>query len=92
MAIIRKSQIESTEEQKEGTLVLEFNNGDFQALSDTVKRLGFKDEESMLRFALAVLKQSATRSLSVTDTSGKAVSFNPSSTLLKSETTVDESI
>ena len=82
MAIVRQTvAVPAPENPIELGLII--NNGDFQALKKTVERLGFKDEESMLRFALAVLAQSATRSLKVTDTNGKEVTLNPSETLLK---------
>ncbi len=82
MAIVRQS-VPAPAPENSIELGLTINNGDFQALKKTVERLGFKDEESMFRFALAVLAQSATRSLKVTDTNGKEVTLNPSETLLK---------
>ena len=60
----------------------EINNGDFQILQQSVTRLGFKDGGSLLRFVLAVIGQSATRSLKITDTNGKEVPLNPSPALL----------
>lgn len=78
MAIIR-----STQQLNEGELNLVINNGDYVALQETVKRLGFKDEESMLRFALAVLSRSATRSISITDQNGAKISLNPNEGLLE---------
>ena len=77
MAIIR-----SNSEVDEGTLPLTFNNGDLVALSETVERLGFKDEESLLRYVLAVISQSATRTLTIINKDGKSVALNPSETLL----------
>lgn len=76
MAIIRK-QVEP-----EGGLPLVFNNGDLEALQKAVERLGFKDEVSLLRYALAVISQSATRTLTVIDQDGKSVALNPSGALL----------
>ncbi len=64
-------------------LALIISNGDFSTLKETAERLGFKDEESMIRYALAVLSKSATRSLTITDQSGTKVSLNPSEGLLK---------
>lgn len=78
MAILRK-----TSDQPEAELPLVFNNGDFATLKDAVARLGFKDEESLLRFALAVLSKSATRTLTVIDQDGKSLPLNPSEALLK---------
>ena len=84
MAIIR---IPPTNEALRSTeLSLTFNNGDFQALRETVQRLGFVNEESMLRYALAVLSKSATRSLTITDRNGVKVSLNPSADLLLRQT------
>jgi hypothetical protein len=84
MAIVRKeSQTPTTE------LPLVFNNGDFATLKSAVERLGFKDEESLLRFALAVISKSATRTLTVIDQDGKSIALNPSAALLK-ETEVKE--
>jgi hypothetical protein len=59
-------------------LSLFFNNGDLTALKSAVSRLGFKDEESLLRYILAVMSKSATRTLTVIDQDGKSVAFNPS--------------
>ncbi len=66
-------------------LNLVINNGDFQVLRETVTRLGFRNEESVLRYVLAVLSKSATRSVSITDTNGAKVSLNPSPDLLASD-------
>lgn len=70
----------STNEQ----LNLVINNGELQALRDNTNRLGFASEENMLRFMLAVLSQSATRSVVITDRSGSKISLNPSDDLLRS--------
>jgi hypothetical protein len=64
-------------------LVLAVNNGDLDALRDAMKRFGFKDEESVLRYALAVLSKSATRSLSIIDQDGVRVNLYPSTELLR---------
>jgi hypothetical protein len=75
MAIARKGSAENE-------LTLLFNNGDVEVLQDAVKRLGFKDEESLLRYALAVLSKSATRTLTVIGKDGKNLTLNPGDTLL----------
>lgn len=67
-------------------LGLFINNGDLKALKDAVARLGFKDEESMFRYLLAIMSKSATRSLTITDQSGTKISLNPSESLLKTDT------
>lgn len=79
MAITRN--ISSNNEE----LNLVINNGDLKVLKDAVTRLGFKDEESMLRYLLAVMLKSATRSLTITDQSGTKTPLNPSESLLKTE-------
>ena len=71
-------------------LILAVNNGDLEALRSAMKRFGFKDEESVLRFALAVLSKSATRSLTITDLAGTRVSLNPSPELLAPVETVTQ--
>lgn len=81
MAITRK---ESPEPEQE--LLLSINNGDYNALKEAAKRLGFRNEESLLRFALAVLSTSATRTLTVTDKDGKTVALNPTPSLLEEAT------
>jgi hypothetical protein len=78
MAIIRKPI-----EEPEGGLPLVFNNGDLEALKSAVDRLGFKDEESLLRYVLAVMSQSATRTLTVIDKNGKSIALNPADSILK---------
>ena len=78
MAIVRKLP-----EGGEGeSLPLIFTNGDLSALRAAVERLGFKDEENLLRYALAVISKSATRTLTVIDQDGKSVALNPSEALL----------
>ena len=67
----------------EGELPLIINNGDYTALTSAVEKLGFKDAESLLRYALAVFSRSATRTLTVIDQDGKSVALNPSDSLLK---------
>lgn len=69
--------------QAANELNLTINNGDFDALQAAVKKFGFRDEESVLRYALAVLSKSATRSLSIIDQDGARVSLNPSPDLLR---------
>ena len=81
MAIVRSSSTPSTTPATE--LSLTINNGDFEALRDSVARLGFKDEESILRFMLAILTKSATRSITVTDQNGSKIPLTPSESLLK---------
>ena len=78
MAILRTSSVSSSEK-----LDLTITNGDLAAVKDTVGRLGFKDAESLFRYALAVLVQSATRSMTITTKEGKTLSLLPSDSLLE---------
>lgn len=66
-------------------LELTINNGDFAALKAAVEKLGFENEEKMLRYLLAVISKSATRSLTITDQNGSKISLSPSVDLLKPE-------
>lgn len=79
MAINRPASSASSDNE----LILAVNNGDLEVLRDAMKRFGFRDEESVLRFALAVLSKSATRSLTITGLDGVRISLNPSTDLLK---------
>ncbi len=79
MAIKRPATSASNPEE----LVLSVTNGDLEALRNAMNRLGFLDEESVLRYALAVLSKSATRSLTITDKDGARVNLNPSADLLR---------
>jgi hypothetical protein len=81
MAISRASAPSPNDSSTE--MLLTVNNGDLVALRDVAKKFSFRDEESVLRFALAVLSRSATRSLTITDKDGQRVSLNPSAELLK---------
>jgi hypothetical protein len=74
--------ITRSDESKENALQFILSNGDLVALQSAVKRLGFKDEASLLRYVVAVLSQSATRTLTVIDTNGKTIPLNPSDSLL----------
>ena len=78
MAIVRNLPADNTGE----SLPMIFTNGDLDALGKAVARLGFKDEESLLRYALAVISKSATRTLTVIDQDGKSLALNPSDALL----------
>jgi len=80
MAINRKSSPGS-----ENDLTLSFNNGELSILENAVKHLGFKDEESLLRYFLAVISKSGTRTLTVIDKEGRSLPLNPSPTLLKED-------
>jgi hypothetical protein len=79
MAITRKESTPPSESE----LSLVFNNGDLTALKSAVDKLGFKDEESLLRYVLAVFSKSATRTLTIIDQDGKSLALNPSPSVLK---------
>ena len=85
MAIVRNLPAGSEGE----SLPLIFTNGDLSALRDAVERLGFKDEENLLRYALAVISKSATRTFTVIDQDGKSLALNPSPALLVPTATVE---
>jgi len=59
------------------------NNGDLEVLQQTASRLGFRDEESALRFMLAVLSKAATRAITITDQNGGKITLNPTADLLQ---------
>lgn len=66
-------------------LDLSFNNGDFVAIQETAQRLGFVDEERMIRYLLAVISKSATRSVTITDQNGAKINLSPADDLLKQD-------
>lgn len=66
-------------------IILEVNNGDYQALQDLVNEWKFADESSALRFALAVLVQAKNKTVFIDDDSGKKTALSPGESLLKKE-------
>ena len=66
-------------------LLLYINNGDQKSLKEVVDRLKFKDEESLLRFLIAVISQSATTSLTITDKNAKVTALSPNPSLISDE-------
>lgn len=80
MAINRKTTTTNDE------LNLIINNGDLKVLKETTNRLGFLNEESMLRYLLAVMSKSAIQSLIITDQTGTKIPLNPSESLLMPDT------
>lgn len=69
-------------------LDLIINNGDFQTLKESTQKLGFKDEESLMRFMLAVLSKSATRSITIINQDGSQSTLSPSNDLLKEQSKI----
>lgn len=76
MAIVKNTDTDQV-------LNIDINNGDLAALEAIMKTWGFKDKESALRFALAVLKQSSKDSLGIRNKDGHISLFQPSDELLK---------
>jgi hypothetical protein len=71
MAILKKGSPDSVTEE------FEINNGDLKALQEIAREWGFRDEVSVLRFALAVLKQAPTHSVYVENEEGEKVGLQP---------------
>lgn len=65
------------------SLQLKFDNGDLKVLGLILTKWNFKDEESLLRFALAILLKAENRSVNIRDTSGSDVTLKPTDDLLK---------
>ena len=64
-------------------ILLNLNNGDLIALEETVKKWGFKDNESALRFALAVIAQSEGGLVYIDSKDQKKIGLKPSQELLE---------
>ena len=75
MAILRSA------EPTENELDLVVNNGDLRALRAIRERWGFKDEESVLRFALAVLSKTKQQVLYYQNEEGEKVGVEPSDSI-----------
>lgn len=80
--------IERNSDSNNDVLKLDINNGDLEALKKAVERFGFKNEESLLRYALAVLTKSAVSSLTITDSGGQKTALYPADSLLKPKTEI----
>ena len=65
------------------SILLNLNNGDLIALEETVKKWGFKDNESALRFALAVIAQSEGGLVYIDSKDQKKIGLKPSQELLE---------
>lgn len=66
-------------------ILLNLNNGDLAAVDAAIIKLGFKNRESLLRYALAVIAQTDTPMLYV-NKGGEKVALAPSTDLLKTPT------
>lgn len=64
----------------------EINNGDLEALNTVVDKWNFKNIESALRFAVAVLVKSAdSKEINYTDTNKNDIALVPGDSLLKEQ-------
>jgi len=82
---IKKVHLEEALRGKEGEYIgLKIDNGDFKALSKIVDTLDFKDLESALRFAVAVLVKGGEEGVYV-DEEGNKVKLLPGDGLLKAK-------
>lgn len=72
--------------QEQNSLLFNVTNGDSVALKAVVDKWGFKDEESALRFALAVMKQAEKGLVFIDSGDGTKTGLSPSDDLLKPKT------
>jgi hypothetical protein len=80
MAIKRLDDLSDDEK-----VTLEINNGDNQILGEIVEQWKFKDKETALRFALAVLSKAKKRSVQVQNEAGEKITIEPAETLTRAE-------
>lgn len=59
-----------------------FDNGDLSAVEQIMAEWKFKDEESLLRFALAVLVKAKNNSITIKNDAGADQTLKPASDLL----------
>ena len=64
-------------------LSIDINNGDLKALAEIKEKWKFKDKESALRFALAVLTLSGNGNLSIRKADGTSKLLQPGDELLE---------
>lgn len=64
------------------SVALNFDNGDYAVLNTIKQQWNFKDEESLLRFALAILYKAGEHSVSVRDETGNEVTLKPTENML----------
>lgn len=65
------------------SLTLTFDNGDYAVLNTIKEQWQFKDDESLLRFALAILYKAGEHSVSVKDDDGSEVTLKPTENMLR---------
>jgi hypothetical protein len=68
--------------ETDDVLTLEVNNGDLNALSEIQGKWKFKDKESVLRFALAVLSLSSNEGVSIKSKDGNYTILQPGDDLV----------
>jgi len=82
MALRKITKEQVAKDEIKGTL-FHVDNGDLQALDQITKKWKFKDEESALRFALALMKQNEGNTIYITRPDGAKIGLQPSDELLK---------
>lgn len=87
MATKKIPNANSVPETEMGTF--EFNNGDYQAMNNVEKEWKFRNKESLLRFALAVLVRAKNRLILVQDENGAWQPVRPGVDLLVSTENTD---
>jgi len=76
---------DDTTDPKKPKTVIDVDNGDREALNDALSKWKFRDEASMLRFVIAVLREANDKSVVVTGVGGKPVTFVPAEQLLNTD-------
>ena len=72
-------------------ILLHLNNGDLAAVDTAITKLGFKNREGLLRYALAVIAQTDTPLLYV-NKGGEKIALAPNQDLLKSPSSTDSTV
>ncbi len=60
-------------------MTLEFDNGDLNGFNDIMEKWGFKDEQSLIRFAMGAMLTTTDKTLTITTESGDEKIVPPSS-------------
>lgn len=81
MAIVKIS-----EDPTKGSRTVEINNGDLEALNKIISEWDFKDVESALRYAVAVLSIAKDRKLFYEKENGEKVTIEPADSLRREKT------
>jgi hypothetical protein len=75
-----------SEDVSSGVRTIEINNGDLQALQRITTEGNFKDVESVLRFAIAVLSVTKDKKLFYENDQGEKVTVEPADSLRRDRT------